>query len=221
MAEPTRRKKWSDVKARLETLDRKGLVSRLGELYDANVANRRFLHSRLTPGSRAIQEYRRLVGDAIPRPVQQAPRQRPRCSRSHRRVPALNGRCIRTVDPGFDAEKLVSAPLDAGALTEHELVRVLRPPFHHQAHDTRCQPAALHERAGTRVLSDDRRAGGALPGVESAAIARLAIMTGESTRTACRRAWRRSRSPCSDQHPVDHVAVQNGANLVDALRGNA
>ena len=65
MAEPTRRKKWSEVKARLEALDRKGLVSLLGDLYDANVANRRFLHSRLTPGSRAIEEYRRLVADAI------------------------------------------------------------------------------------------------------------------------------------------------------------
>ena len=65
MAEPTRRKKWSEVKARLGALDRKGLVSLLGDLYDANVANRRFLHSRLTPASRAIEEYRRLVADAI------------------------------------------------------------------------------------------------------------------------------------------------------------
>ncbi len=65
MAEPTRRKKWSEVKARLEALDRKGLVSLLGDLYDANVANRRFLHSRLTPGSRDIEEYRRLIADAI------------------------------------------------------------------------------------------------------------------------------------------------------------
>jgi len=40
-------------------------VSLLGDLYDANVANRRFLHSRLAPGSRAIEEYRRLVADAI------------------------------------------------------------------------------------------------------------------------------------------------------------
>ena len=65
MAEPTKRKKWSDVKARLEAFDRKGLVSLLAELYDASVANRRFLHSRLTPGSRAIKEYRRLVARAI------------------------------------------------------------------------------------------------------------------------------------------------------------
>ncbi len=65
MAEPTKRKKWSDVKARLEAFDRKGLVSLLGELYNASVANRRYLHSRLTPSSRAIEEYRHLVADAI------------------------------------------------------------------------------------------------------------------------------------------------------------
>ncbi|AMY07695.1 hypothetical protein LuPra_00873 [Luteitalea pratensis] len=64
MAEP-RRKKWSEVKARLEALDRKGLVSLLGDLYDANEANRRFLHARLAPDSRAIEEYRRLVADAL------------------------------------------------------------------------------------------------------------------------------------------------------------
>ena len=65
MAEPTTRKKWSDVKARLEAFDRNGLVSLLGDLYDASAANRRFLHSRLTPRSRDIEEYRRLVTDAI------------------------------------------------------------------------------------------------------------------------------------------------------------
>jgi hypothetical protein len=65
MAEQTKRKKWSDVKARLVAFDRKALVSLLGELHDASVANRRFLHSRLTPGSRAIEEYRHLVADAI------------------------------------------------------------------------------------------------------------------------------------------------------------
>jgi len=37
----------------------------LEKLYNASVANRRFLHSRLTPGSRAIEEYRHLVADAI------------------------------------------------------------------------------------------------------------------------------------------------------------
>ena len=40
-------------------------MSLLGELYAANVASRRFLHSRLTPGSRTIEEHRQLVADAI------------------------------------------------------------------------------------------------------------------------------------------------------------
>ncbi|MEO7270579.1 MAG: hypothetical protein ABIX28_16310 [Vicinamibacterales bacterium] len=62
------------MKARLETVDRKGIVSLLGDLYDASVANRRFLHARLTPGSRAIVEYRRLVADAIyPDPFSKRP----------------------------------------------------------------------------------------------------------------------------------------------------
>ena len=78
MAEPTRRKKWSEVKAPLEALDRKGLVSLIGDLYDANEANRRFLHARLAPDSRSIEEYRRLVVRRdLSRPVQQAPGQRP------------------------------------------------------------------------------------------------------------------------------------------------
>lgn len=65
MAEPTKRKKWSAVKARLEAFDHKGLVSLLGELYAANVASRRFLHLRLFPSSRAIEAHRQLVADAI------------------------------------------------------------------------------------------------------------------------------------------------------------
>lgn len=81
MVAPTRRKKWSEVKVRLEALDRKSLVSLLGDLYDASVANRRFLHRRLVadaiypdPFSKrrvsvrdaaaAIAEYRRSTGDA-------------------------------------------------------------------------------------------------------------------------------------------------------------
>ena len=54
MAEQTKRKKWSDVKARLEAFDRTGLVSLLGDLYDASAANRRFLHSRLANKALAL-----------------------------------------------------------------------------------------------------------------------------------------------------------------------
>ena len=53
------------MKARLQTFDRAGLVSLLADLYDASAANRRFLHSRLTPGRGTVEEYRRLVADAI------------------------------------------------------------------------------------------------------------------------------------------------------------
>jgi hypothetical protein len=65
VAHSPKRKGWADVKARLESFDRKGLVSLIGDLYDANAANRRFLHSRLAPGDNAIEEYHRLVADAI------------------------------------------------------------------------------------------------------------------------------------------------------------
>lgn len=109
MAEPTKRKRWSDVKVRLETFDRKGLVSLIGDLYDASVANRRFLHSRLT---RRQRRHRGVPAPShrrdIPRPVQQSPGQRPRCSRSHRRVPALNGRCIRDRRPHADVAMLLT-----------------------------------------------------------------------------------------------------------------
>lgn len=65
MAEPRRRGTWSEVKARLQTFDREGLVSLVADLYDASAANRRFLHSRLSPGSGTVEEYRRLVAGAI------------------------------------------------------------------------------------------------------------------------------------------------------------
>jgi hypothetical protein len=65
VAQPPKRKGWADVKTRLESFDRKGLVSLIGDLYGANAANRRFLHSRLAPSSDSIEEYHRLVADAI------------------------------------------------------------------------------------------------------------------------------------------------------------
>ncbi len=51
----------------MDSFDRKGLVSLIGDLYAANTANRRFLHSRLAPtrADDAIEEYRRLVAEAI------------------------------------------------------------------------------------------------------------------------------------------------------------
>lgn len=67
MAGLTKGKRWADVKASLESFDRKGLVALIGDLYAANATNRRFLHSRLAPAHAddAIEEYRRLVAEAI------------------------------------------------------------------------------------------------------------------------------------------------------------
>ena len=68
------RKRWGDVKARLETFDRKGLVRLVADLYAASPANRRFLESRLLPESSGIEEYRQIVVDAIyPDPFSRRP----------------------------------------------------------------------------------------------------------------------------------------------------
>jgi hypothetical protein len=58
------RKRWGDLKARLQTFDREGLVRLVADLYAASPANRRFLESRLLPGS-GIEKYRQIVADAI------------------------------------------------------------------------------------------------------------------------------------------------------------
>jgi hypothetical protein len=60
-----KRKRWIDLKARLETFDRAGLVGLVADLYEASPANRRYLGSRLFPQSGAIEEYRRMVVAAI------------------------------------------------------------------------------------------------------------------------------------------------------------
>ena len=65
VAKLPKRPRWAEAKARLETFDRKGLVSLIHDLYEASPANRRFLDSRLLSPSAAIEEYRRLVADAI------------------------------------------------------------------------------------------------------------------------------------------------------------
>lgn len=61
----SKRKRWTDVKARLETFDRTGLLGLIADLYEASPTNRRFLDSRLFPESGAIEEYRRIVIAAI------------------------------------------------------------------------------------------------------------------------------------------------------------
>src|SRR5438128_3201638 len=60
-----RQPSWTDVKTRLEALDRRGLVGLVHDLYEANTANRRFLQARLLPSPSAVEKYRRLVAEAV------------------------------------------------------------------------------------------------------------------------------------------------------------
>jgi hypothetical protein len=60
-----RQPSWTDVKTRLEALDRRGLVGLVHDLYEANTANRRFLQARLLPLPNAVEKYRKLVTEAV------------------------------------------------------------------------------------------------------------------------------------------------------------
>jgi hypothetical protein len=65
---------WAALKIRLDTLDRKGLVGLVHDLYEASEANRRFLEARFLPSAAAIEKYRRLVEAAVfPDPFSQRP----------------------------------------------------------------------------------------------------------------------------------------------------
>jgi hypothetical protein len=65
---------WADVKGSLGRMDRAGLVGVIRDLYDASSVNRRFLHARFMPAAPVLEEYRRLVRDAVfPDPLSQRP----------------------------------------------------------------------------------------------------------------------------------------------------
>ena len=65
---------WSNVKARLSSMDRAGLTGVIRDLYEASSANRRFLHARFVPAAATLDEYRKLVGTAVfPDPLSQRP----------------------------------------------------------------------------------------------------------------------------------------------------
>ena len=65
---------WVDVKANLDRLDRSGLVGIIRDLYEASNLNRRFLHARFVPAAPVLEEYRRLVRDAVfPDPFSERP----------------------------------------------------------------------------------------------------------------------------------------------------
>lgn len=68
MASPTasqRQPRWTDVRARLDTFDRKSLLGLIHDLYEASTANRRFLEARLLPSPTSLDKYRRMVSDAV------------------------------------------------------------------------------------------------------------------------------------------------------------
>ena len=65
---------WAHVKARIDTIDRVGLIGIIRDLHDAAGVNRRFLHARFVPAGPTLDEYRRLVRAAVfPDPFSQRP----------------------------------------------------------------------------------------------------------------------------------------------------
>ena len=65
---------WAHLKARIDTIDRVGLIGIIRDLYDAAGINRRFLHARFVPTGSTLDEYRRLVRAAVfPDPFCQRP----------------------------------------------------------------------------------------------------------------------------------------------------
>jgi hypothetical protein len=65
---------WAALKIRLDTLDRKGLLGLVHDLYEASEVTRRFLDARFLPAAAAIEKYRHLVEVAVfPDPLSQRP----------------------------------------------------------------------------------------------------------------------------------------------------
>ena len=56
---------WAAVRKKLDAFDRASLLGLVHDLYDATTSNRRFLEARLLSSSTTVEEYRRLVADAV------------------------------------------------------------------------------------------------------------------------------------------------------------
>ena len=52
---------WSDVKVRLQELDRPGLLAVLQDLYGASKDNRAFLHARFSVGGDVLKPYKEVI----------------------------------------------------------------------------------------------------------------------------------------------------------------
>jgi hypothetical protein len=65
---------WAAVRKKLDAFDRAGLLVLVHDLYDASALNRRFLEARLLSSPAFLEEYRRLVADAVyPDPFSRRP----------------------------------------------------------------------------------------------------------------------------------------------------
>lgn len=99
MVRRSNKRKWSDIKARLRTFDRRSLLALVGDLYRTSDDNRRLLHARLLERATEIMEYRRLVSDAIfPDPVSRRPIRIGEAKRLIREYNLATGDASGTVD---------------------------------------------------------------------------------------------------------------------------
>jgi len=74
MAKDSKPQQWTAVKAQLQRLTKPALVALVGDLYRASPENRRFLHARVLGDGAEIDNYRKLVSDAVyPRLFSQRP----------------------------------------------------------------------------------------------------------------------------------------------------
>lgn len=65
---------WSQLSRRLRALDAPSLLRTLHDLYDATPDNRRFLHARFFSGTAELDNYRKLIQDAVaPNPLGNKP----------------------------------------------------------------------------------------------------------------------------------------------------
>ena len=55
------RPKWTDVKAKLASLDRAGLLGLVQDLYAAHLDNRTFLHTRFGLGQDVLEPYKQTI----------------------------------------------------------------------------------------------------------------------------------------------------------------
>ena len=61
--------KWSEVKKEVSELEKRELVSLVGELYKLDTKNKRFFHTRFSSSSEILEEYKELISYAVNPPL--------------------------------------------------------------------------------------------------------------------------------------------------------